>query len=296
MPDSPFGLLNLNKPAGWTSRQAVNPVARLVKPAKAGHAGTLDPLATGVLVVCVGKATRLIGFVQEQPKTYRAAFLLGRRSNTDDVTGDVLDVDFHHKPERAEVEAALATFVGRIEQVPPQFSAVHVDGRRAYKLARRGETVDLSPRTVDVHRIAVTAYEFPLLKLEIVCGSGTYIRSIGRDLGEALGCGAVMSELQRTAVGAFSIENAIDPRAVTAESLPAQLQPALTAASHLPRYACTADDIANLHHGRRIRVEHANSSLIDGELTALVSSDGQLAALAVPQDHGGFLQPKQVFC
>jgi tRNA pseudouridine55 synthase len=292
----PFGLLNLNKPAGWTSRQAVDRVARLVKPAKAGHAGTLDPLATGVLVICVGQATRLIGFVQEQPKTYRAEFLLGKRSDTDDVTGNVVDVALDRIPERDEVGSALAGFVGRIQQVPPQFSAVHVDGRRAYKLARRGEAVELSPRTVEIHGIDLMRYEFPRLELKIACGSGTYIRSIGRDLGETLGCGAVMSELRRTAIGAFAIEDAIDPETMTAESLRSQLLPAMTAVAHLPRYVCTADDIAELRHGRRLRVECLDAPLEDGGLTALVAPDGRLAALAVPHERERILQPKLVFC
>jgi len=296
MSTPPFGLLNLNKPAGWTSRQAVDRVARLVKPAKAGHAGTLDPLATGVLVVCVGKATRLIGFVQAQPKTYRAEFLLGKRSDTDDVTGSVVDVECRRVPTRDEVDFALRGFLGRIEQIPPAFSAVHVDGRRAYKLARRGEAVDLSPRTVEVHRIDVIAYEFPLLNVEIDCGSGTYIRSIGRDLGEALACGGVMRELERTAVGPFTIDDAVDPRTLTAESLPQLLRPALTAASHLPRHSCTPENIADLRHGRRLRVEREEGPFTEGQLTALIAPDGELAALAVPLDHGRFLQPQQVFC
>lgn len=291
----PFGLLNLNKPAGWTSRQAVDRVARLVKPAKAGHAGTLDPMATGVLVVCVGKATRLIEFVQQQPKTYRAAFLLGKRSDTDDVTGNVTDVACDDAPDQSKVESALAGFVGRIEQVPPQFSAVHVDGRRAYKLARRGEEVELAARTVEVHRIELIRYEFPQVELEIVCGSGTYIRSIGRDLGNVLGCGAVMSELQRTAVGPFAIEDSVDPERITAESLHSHLLPALTAVSHLPRYDCTEADVAELRHGRRIPAR-GSQPVKDGELTALVGPDGQLAALSVPLEDRPTFQPKQVFC
>jgi tRNA pseudouridine55 synthase len=292
----PFGLLNVNKPAGWTSRQAVDRVARLVKPAKAGHAGTLDPLATGVLVICVGKATRLIGFVQQQPKTYRAAFVLGQRSDTDDVTGNVEHVKCDRVPDRNEVESALERFVGRIEQVPPQFSAVHVDGRRAYELARRGEAMALSARAVEIHAIEMMRYEFPALELEIRCGSGTYIRALGRDLGELLGCGSVMNELTRTAIGPFAIQDAIDPQALTAESLSFHLLPGLTAVSQLPRHACTADDVAELRHGRRLQVERSNLPIADAELWALIAPDGQLAALAVPLDDGRTLQPRQVFC
>ncbi len=139
-----FGLLNINKPAGTTSRQIVDHVARLVKSAKTGHAGTLDPLATGVLVVCIGPATRLVSYVQKYRKVYRVCILLGRRSDTDDVTGDVIECcKSVESITREHIQGELPRFVGRIKQVPPQFSAVHVDGRRAYKLARKGQTVVL---------------------------------------------------------------------------------------------------------------------------------------------------------
>ena len=292
----PFGLLNVNKPEGWTSRQAVDRVARIVKPAKAGHAGTLDPMATGVLMICVGKATRLINFIQEQPKTYCAEFVLGQRSDTDDITGQVTATKVESEPSLQDVTSRLSEFLGRIEQVPPQYSAVHIDGQRAYKLARKGRQFEIAARTVEVHRIELVRYEYPLLETVIECGSGTYIRSIGRDLGERLGCGAVMSRLERTAIGPFVIEEAIDPQEITAESLPSQLLPATTAVSHLPRYSCTADDVTRLRDGRSISVAGAPPPCETAEPIAVIGPDGELAALANSLPEGKCLQPYQVFC
>lgn len=288
-----FGLLNIDKPAGMTSRKVVDVVARLVKPAKAGHAGTLDPLATGVLVVCVGPATRLIGMVQAQPKTYRATFRLGFRSDTDDIEGNVVETTPTPVITRADVERLLPRFVGRIEQVPPRYSAVHVEGRRAYDLARRGEEVALKPRTVDVYRIELIALAGRELKLEIECGSGTYVRSIGRDLGELLGCGAVMSELVRTRIGAFRLEDAIALDSLTRQTLADALLPATIAVSELRRYQCTASDLESIRRGRPIQAPDLGGAA--GAMVAVVAPDGSLAALAEHDTAAQALAPRQVF-
>src|SRR3972149_1845555 len=155
----PFGILSHNKPAGCTSRDVVSQVERLTLPAKCGHAGTLDPLATGVLVVCVGQATRLIQYVQRLRKQYRGTFLLGRRSVTDDVEGAVEELPDAPQPERDAVEAALGAFRGEIEQRPPAHSAIKIGGQRAYDLARRGEQFELAARTVSVYRLEILRYE-----------------------------------------------------------------------------------------------------------------------------------------
>ena len=170
------GLLNLHKPAGVTSRAVVNQIQRLVRPAKIGHTGTLDPLATGVLVVCVGAATRLTEYVQQMRKTYEATFLLGRRSDTDDVDGDVAEISDALQPSQAEIEGALPPFVGAISQRPPDFSAVKIQGQRAYALARLGEPLAIAERTVHVHVLRLVHYVYPQLQLEIECGSGTNVR------------------------------------------------------------------------------------------------------------------------
>ena len=291
-----FGLLNVDKPQGLTSRQVVNRVVRAVRPAKAGHAGTLDPMASGVLVVGIGRATRLIPHVQRQPKTYSATFLFGRRSDTDDVTGDVTAVPVNRPPTRNDVETALAAFVGCVDQIPPQFSAVHVDGKRAYKLAREGRQVELRARRVEIHGIELMRYEFPEVDVEIRCGSGTYVRSIGRDLGNMLGCGAVMSRLTRTAVGPFHLKNAIDASEIRMDVVAGQMLPAVMAVADLPQYVCSNEDLKHIQQGRRIPTSGANGSFGGADSIAVLATDGNLVALAEPIEHGRFLAPKQVFC
>src|SRR4051812_836312 len=174
------GLLNLNKPIGVTSRDVVDRVSRPLRKVKVGHAGTLDPLASGVLVVCVGAATRLIEYVQRQTKTYRTVVRLGARSDTHDADGLVTPVDGASDPGLDAVRAAIATQVGTIPQKPPEYSALKVEGRRAYDLARAGQSVDLAARPVTIHRVDLLGYEWPRLELEVECEGGTYVRSIAR--------------------------------------------------------------------------------------------------------------------
>ena len=245
-----FGLLNMNKPAGITSRRVVDQVAKLVRPEKAGHAGTLDPLATGVLVVCVGKATRLIELIQQQAKSYRAQFLLGRHSDTDDVTGNVTEIAVRSEITHDQIAAALPAFCGRIQQIPPIFSAVHVAGSRAYDLARKGQEVALSPREVDVYRLDLVWFAYPEIELDIDCGSGTYVRSIGRDLGRVLGCGAVMSALVRTRIGPYRIEDSVSPEDLTSETIDQLLLSPATAVEALPKYVASEEDEIQIRAGR----------------------------------------------
>jgi tRNA pseudouridine55 synthase len=248
------GILNVNKPAGLTSRDVVNRVERMLGRAKCGHAGTLDPLATGVLVVCVGQATRLIQYVQQMPKHYRAVFLLGRRSATDDVEGEVEVIEGSAAPTRAEIEAALPKFLGDIQQRPPAHSAIMVGGKRAYHLARRGEEFELAARPVSIYRLEVLRYEYPQLEMAIECGSGTYVRSLGRDLAEAVGTAGVMAALERTAIGPFRVEDGVNPDVLTAEIAMEKLQPPLAALQSLPRIDLTPAQLLELRHGRPIAV------------------------------------------
>ncbi|MFO1021107.1 MAG: tRNA pseudouridine(55) synthase TruB [Planctomycetales bacterium] len=212
------GVLNLNKPAGMTSRQVVDRVQILAGDLKVGHAGTLDPLATGVLLVAVGAGTRLISYLQDKPKHYRGEFLLGRESETEDVEGEVHELPNPPIPSREELEQAASQFVGKIQQVPPRFSAKKIGGRRAYKLARRGKEFELEPRTVVIHALQIVEYEYPKLVLDIHCGSGTYVRSLGRDLARQVGTAAVMSNLERTAIGSFDITRGVSPDDLTLEN------------------------------------------------------------------------------
>jgi tRNA pseudouridine55 synthase len=289
-----FGILNLDKPAGITSRRVVDRVAKLVRPEKAGHAGTLDPLATGVLVVCVGKATRLIELVQDQSKSYHATFRLGCQSDTDDVTGTITEVAVSSEIRRSAVEGCLPEFLGQIEQVPPSFSAVHVEGRRAYERARAGQSVELAPRTVEVLRLEITRFEYPELELAIDCGSGTYVRSLGRDLGRKLGCGAVMSGLVRTRVGPYRIEEAIPLDQLTLETLDARLLDATTATVRLPKRVANADERALLRGGRAIPVGDLSRSANDDSVV-VVDPAGALLSLARIDAETDRLLPFRVF-
>lgn len=275
------GLLNLNKPAGITSRHAVDIVQRLTRPAKAGHAGTLDPLATGVLVVCVGYATRLIEYIQRMPKQYVGTFLLGRQSPTEDTEGDVTELPDAPIPTRAEIEAAAQRFVGQIEQRPPAFSALKIQGRPSYKLARQGKPVELAPRPVQIHRIEVKEYQYPELVLEIDCGSGTYVRSLGRDLTESLGTAAVMSALVRTSIGCFRLEDAIDPRELHRDNWQAFVQPSVRAVEYLPQVQLSTVDAARIRNGLIIDLTDEASK----ELVA-IDPTGQLVGILGPSGSG----------
>ena len=241
-------------------------------------------MAAGVVVICVGDATRLIELVQSRPKSYRGTFLLGKRSDTDDLSGQVIEGDSARAATvtRAELDAILPDFRGRIEQVPPVFSAVRIEGLRAYQLARWGKEVTLSARAVEVLRLEVVRFEPPELTLDIECGSGTYIRSIGRDLGERLGCGAVMSALVRMQVGPFDQASGLSISHLTAESLEPKLLPCIAATSHLPAYVCDQPEIAQLCQGQGIAPRDSAWQRLNTErpeACALVNATGDLLAI-----------------
>lgn len=204
------GFLVIDKPAGLTSRDAVNRVQTwFPRGTKIGHTGTLDPLATGVLVLCVGAATKLADAVQGMGKAYSSRFRLGAISDTDDADGTVTPTPDAVPPAEERVRAALAGFVGVVEQTPPAFSALKVNGRRAHDLARRGQTVALAARPVRIDAVRLVRYEWPFVDVEIDCGKGTYVRSVARDLGAALGVGGLVESLRRTRVGPFTAEQGV---------------------------------------------------------------------------------------
>lgn len=233
------GVIAVDKPAGVSSRRVVDAVAKALGMKTVGHAGTLDPLARGIVVVCVGHATKLVDFVHALPKHYSAVFLFGRSSPSDDLeTGITLEAD-PLRPSAAAVEEALAEFRGDILQRPCDYSAVHVDGKRAYRLARKGRPVELAAKPVRIDRLEITAYEWPNLALDIICSSGTFVRAIGRDLAAALGTTALMESLVRTAVGPFSLSTAIAMDALTPDAARAALLPSAAAVAHLPQWRFT---------------------------------------------------------
>lgn len=205
----PFGFINVHKPTGITSHDVINKLRRLLSIKQVGHGGTLDPLAEGVLPVAVGSACRLLRFLP-QDKRYVAEILLGRQTTTDDIEGDTIRQSDTAHLNSEQITQALKKFNGEIEQVPPNYSAIHVDGKRAYELARAGNTaVEIKPRLVTITLLEILQIELPIVKVRIACSSGTYIRSIARDLGDDLGCGGCLHSLIREQAGLFRIENSL---------------------------------------------------------------------------------------
>ncbi|MBN1341463.1 MAG: tRNA pseudouridine(55) synthase TruB [Phycisphaerae bacterium] len=206
----PFdGLLNLNKPSGITSARALDRVRRITNVRKSGHSGTLDPMASGVLVICMGRGTKLTERLMDQPKVYAATARLDVTSDTFDADAEVRAVPVAEPPDEHTLGAALREFEGRVEQVPPIFSAIKIGGRPAYKLARENVPVRLEARVVSVYWLCLSRYEWPEVDFELCCGRGTYVRSIVRDLGERLGTGGCLTRLERRAVGPCHVTGAI---------------------------------------------------------------------------------------
>ncbi|MFM7521824.1 MAG: tRNA pseudouridine(55) synthase TruB [Planctomycetota bacterium] len=288
MPPSPLtGLIPIDKPRGATSRAVVDVVARAAGTKEVGHAGTLDPLACGVVIVCLGPATRLVDYLHGLPKHYRATFLLGRSSPSDDLETALVVEDDPLRPAPAAIAAAARALEGDILQRPCDYSAVHVDGKRAYRLARKGRVLDLASKPVRIDRLAISAYDWPRLDVDIVCSSGTFVRAIGRDLAAALGTTAVMEALERTAIGPFRRAAAVDPDAVTPTSLVGLLQPALAAVPHLARLTVSRQDRDALALGRPITLPPGAP-----EALAAVDEEGLLVGIlrALP-DGGHRLRP-----
>lgn len=219
------GLLVVDKPLGMSSMDVVRRVRRAAGHCKTGHAGTLDPLATGVVLCCLGKATKLIDRLMGLTKVYEAEVDLSAFTATDDREGEREEVHVGTQPTEARLRETLETFVGHIEQRPPAFSAIHIDGQRAYKLARRGEAVEIAARTVRIDGIELLNYDWPIAAIRVTCGKGTYIRSLARDIGQALNTGGHLAGLRRTAVGGYTLDRAVDD---------ARLNDPITAAELLP--------------------------------------------------------------
>jgi tRNA pseudouridine55 synthase len=286
------GLLVLDKPSCMTSRAALDRAARwFPRRTRLGHTGTLDPLATGVLVLCLGQATRLAEYVQRMAKTYRTRLQLGARSDTDDADGTITLVEAAQAPEAAAVAEAVAGLVGEIEQVPPGYSAAKVAGRRAYDLARQGKEVVLASRRVCVHGIDVLAYEYPHLDLEIRCGKGTYVRSLARDLGDRLGCGALVQTLRRLRVGPFTVDDAMTLETDVA-TVRSRLLPPAVAVADLPSVALAAAELEKMRHGQAVPVR--SEGLISGPEVAVFNEAGRLKAVARMDVCRGLLFPEKV--
>ena len=243
------GILNIDKPLELTSHDVVSRVRRLADTRRVGHAGTLDPLATGVLVLALGRATRLLEYIVGQPKVYKAQVRLGQISNTYDGEGELVDSGAV-EVSVGQVEATLDHFRGQIRQVPPMFSAIKIRGKPLYELARRGMEVEREPRQVTIYELEVLQFEPPVLTLHVKCSAGAYIRSLAHDLGQELGSGAYLSGLRRMAVGSFSIEDAVPLPALASGALPQNLQKLDSAVRHLPELNLTQQAAAKLSNGQ----------------------------------------------
>jgi tRNA pseudouridine55 synthase len=292
------GWLCLDKPAGMTSTEAVARVRRASEARKVGHGGTLDPLATGVLPIALGEATKTVAYVMAGPKRYRFTARWGEARTTDDAEGEVVATD-QRRPERSEIEAALPEFVGILDQVPPRFAAVKVEGERAYDLARRGEMVELAPRQVEVQSfVLVEQPDRDHATFELRCGRGTYVRALIRDLGQRLGCLGHVIALRRLQAGPFQAEAALAlaafERLVAEDALSQALLPVSAALGDLPALALTGPQADRLRAGQTIRVA---PGLVIGEVsddsTVRAMAAGQMVALARLQ--GGELSPVRVF-
>jgi tRNA pseudouridine55 synthase len=279
-PTTSDGILLVDKPAGMTSHDAVSIVRRARGRVRTGHTGTLDPFATGLLLVTCGRATRLARFLPSEPKTYDARIVFGASTDTDDATGTV--VETAPVPDEAAVRAAIARLTGELSQVPPAYSAKHKDGRRAYALARAGIDPGLPPVAVQVHAWDAVRWEPPDLLASITTGSGTYIRALARDLGRLTGSAAHLAALRRVRIGPFAVTAACPPDEAGHATL---LTPA-EALAGLPRQEVSTGEAVRVRHGRAV------AARIAGDLAALVDHDGAL--LAVAEREAEWWQPRVV--
>ena len=293
------GWLILDKPIGMTSTHAVAVAKRLFNAKKAGHAGTLDPLASGLLPIAFGEATKTVPFVMDGRKGYRFTVSWGEERDTDDSEGAVT-ASSDARPSQAALEAALAPFIGEILQTPPRFSAIKIAGERAYDLSRAGETVELKARLVRIEKLVIVEHNGETSVFEAVCGKGTYVRAIARDLGRALGCFGHVSALRRTQVGSFFEKNAISlddlsdlrhKAAAGKGNLAGELLPVATALDDIPALAVSRADAGRLRRGQSILLRGRDAPLLQGRIS--VTSEGALVALA--EAEGAEIRPTRIF-
>lgn len=297
------GWLNLDKPLGLTSTQAIGRVRRLTNAQKLGHAGTLDPLATGILPIALGEATKTIPYAQDADKVYRFTVQWGAATNTDDKEGEIIATS-DKRPAAAEIEALLPRFTGDIMQIPPQFSAIKLDGERAYDLARAGQQVEIKPRPVTVFELKMLESTESEAVFEMECSKGTYVRSIARDMGQILGCFGHVTVLRRLAVGGFTEENAIslDVFEKMMQSAPADqvLLPVETVLDDIPALAMTDAEISRIRQGQTLKFisrpdyDRLTTAGVD-DATDLVLAIGGDKPLAILEKQGIELHPIKVF-
>lgn len=285
------GVLDVDKPTGMTSHDVVAHVRRASGQRRVGHAGTLDPMATGVLLVCLGRATRIAEYLADLPKVYRAGIHFGLSTDTWDADGTVTEERDASHLTREYVEGLLGRFTGRLMQVPPMYSALKRDGEPLYRLARRGETVVREARPVEITRLEVVAWEPPRLTLDVHCSRGTYVRALARDLGRAAGTGAHLDALRRLAIGDLRAEEGVALDALTdAEAVARHLIPPVRALGHLYGVVVGADEARRLAHGQAIPLDAAPAT----ERVVAQDAEGHLVAILRPGDEPGHWRPEKV--
>lgn len=288
------GVLNIRKPKGWTSHDVVQKVRGLLAERRIGHTGTLDPLATGVMVLCVGKATRIARFLESQDKEYRVILRLGVITDTLDADGNILETRSYAPPPRDEILRVIRSFTGTITQRPPAFSAIKVEGVPSYKLARKGTAVELKARPVTVHTLQLTSYEDPFVGLTVGCSKGTYIRVLCADIGALLGPGAHVVELERTRVGRFLLEHSLSLEQLAEHKAAGSLENALISMDNaLAHFPCVDVGIPEAE-----RVSHGNPipwpQLTDASPSVRVH-DARGILIAIARTREGKLEPQLVF-
>jgi tRNA pseudouridine55 synthase len=296
------GILNVNKPTGPTSFDIIRLVRKGTGIRKAGHAGTLDPMASGVLLVLLEQAARISEYLMDLPKTYCATVRLGVSTDTYDAEGAPTHEARLVEVTRTDVNAALEAFVGEIEQTPPAYSAIKVKGQPAHRLARRGAAVTLAARPTRIDRIELLRFEPPDVEIDVECGKGTYIRSLAQDLGQALGCGAHLAALVRTRVGPFSVESATDvpdlERAFESGEWRRSLLPIDRGLTHLPAITLHIADEKDIRHGQAVRIDEdrlAVVPLVDGGQYRTYAEDGGLVGIIRYEGETGLWRPHKVF-
>jgi tRNA pseudouridine55 synthase len=285
------GLLNLDKPQGITSHDAVLAVRRVTGIRRVGHAGTLDPMATGVLVVCIGRATRLVEYLMATDKSYEGTVRLGVETTTYDAEGEITR-QAEVAIKREQVETTLGRFRGAIEQVPPMYSAIKQEGQPLYKLARRGLTVPREARRVTISRIELTDWSPPDLELRLTCSSGTYVRSLVHDLGQRLNCGAHLTRLVRTRSGTLSLGDSVSLLELTPENWRDHLLPMEVALSEFPRLVFSTDQREQLTQGQSVARQPSHPKV---ELARADTKEDGFFALIKPSADGSEWRPHKVF-
>jgi tRNA pseudouridine55 synthase len=290
------GIFNIHKPTGMTSHDVVARVRKLLKQRRVGHAGTLDPEASGVLPICVGQGTRVAEYLSESGKEYRATLIFGVETDTYDREGEITRTASTEHLDVTSIERALEAFRGPQMQVPPRYSAIKIQGQPAYKRTRAGEELVLEARPVEISRLEIVTWDSPTLVLDVACSKGTYIRSLAYDLGRALGCGAHLGGLVRTRSGPFKLEDSITLEDLTSASEQGQtaseLQPADKALENYPALHLSAEEAARVQHGNAF-------TGTDGEtktaLARVYNTDGAFIAIAEWNPQMDKWQPKKVF-